>query len=70
MFCGVELLKMVHQFQLCQDQLDYSQTLTTFAGELVQDNGRKNREVLEQNFNYPPARGLAPPMILTTQANF
>lgn len=56
--------------QLRRDQLDYSQTLTTLARELVRDDGRKNQEVLEQNFNYPPARDLAQPMILSTQANF
>jgi len=40
--------------QLRQEQLDYSRSLTTFTRELVLDDGRRNREVLEQNFNYPP----------------
>ena len=33
--------------------MEHSQSLTTFARQVVLDDGRKNREVLEQNFNYP-----------------
>ncbi len=40
--------------QLCQDQLDYSQTLTNFARELVRDNCRKNRECWNKTSTIPP----------------
>jgi hypothetical protein len=33
--------------------MEHSQSLTTFARQVVLDDGRKNRQVLEQNFNYP-----------------
>ena len=48
-----ELTKTTGVAQLRREQMEHSQSLTTFARQVVLDDGRKNRQVLEQNFNYP-----------------
>jgi hypothetical protein len=48
-----EFTKTTGVAQLRREQMEHSQSLTTFARQVVLDDGRKNREVLEQNFNYP-----------------
>jgi hypothetical protein len=39
--------------QLRQDQVAFSRVLRTFAHEEAVEDGERNREVLERNFNYP-----------------